>query len=112
MKTQVKGDIGVIQAIAKLNELGYTISIPLTESAPYDLIAEKDGEMKRIQVKYITGIQVDLRRIHSNSSGYVVKYYKDHFDWLFVYKGDGTCYLIKEDLSNRRTINPQKEHQV
>lgn len=109
METQRKGDIGVTQAIAKFTALGYNVSIPITESAPYDLIVEKGGKLKKVQVKYSSKVDVDLRRIHSNSKGYVVKQYGKTFDWLFVFK-DNTCYLIKEDLSKQGSVRVKDKH--
>ncbi len=72
-KTQRKGGIAVAQAIASFTRAGYDVSLPLTESAPYDLIVDTGLDLKRVQVRYTSSHQVDLRRIHSNSQGYVVK---------------------------------------
>lgn len=106
--TQKKGDIAVAQAIATFTKLGYDIAIPLTESAAYDLVVDTDLGLKRVQVKYSTnGGEVGLRRIHSNSNGYVVKrIVKNTFDWLYVVSGLGDEYLITKDLSGRNCITP------
>jgi hypothetical protein len=37
-QTQRKGDIAVAQAIATFTRMGYDVAVPLTESAPYDLV--------------------------------------------------------------------------
>jgi hypothetical protein len=50
--TKGKGDLGVLKAQIDLYEQGFTICVPLTEHAPFDLAAYKDGEFRRIQVKY------------------------------------------------------------
>jgi hypothetical protein len=71
--TQRKGDIAVSQAIASFTKLGWDISVPLTESAAYDLVVEYKDTLKRVQVRYTSTSEVDLRRIHSNSTGYIVK---------------------------------------
>ena len=94
--TQRKGDTAVAKTIAAFTERGWDVSIPLTESAAYDLIVDVDGELKRVQVKYCTGVGVDLRRIHSNAQGYVVKKpsAKD-FDWLVVF--DGSSLFLMRD---------------
>lgn len=106
-ETQRKGDIGVTQAIATFTRQGFDVALPVTESAAYDLIVD-DGNLHKVQVKYIGGSEVDLRCIHSNGKGYVVKKYGKDFDWLYVLKADGREYLIKEDLSGRRSINPSE----
>lgn len=62
--------------------------------------------MYRVQVKYSSGKEVDLRRIHSNSQGYIVKKYTiNSFDWLFVYHSSGSMFLFKEDLSERTSLS-------
>jgi hypothetical protein len=73
--TQKKGDMAVAQAIATFTRLGHDVAVPITESASYDLIVDCDEGLKRVQVRYTSCArgQVDLRRIHSNGTGYVVK---------------------------------------
>lgn len=39
------------QVATKLLELGYTISLPFGGGSPYDLIADKDGVLLKVQVK-------------------------------------------------------------
>jgi len=108
-ETQRKGDIGLARAIATFTEMGWDVSLPITESAAYDLIVD-DGRLHRVQVRYSTGLQVELRRIHSNGQGYVVKKtVEDAYDWLYVYRpGDGE-YLVKQCLAGRSTINMKEE---
>ena len=50
--TKVKGDLGVLKAQVDLFEQGFTICLPQTEHSPFDLVAYKDGEFRRVQVKY------------------------------------------------------------
>jgi PD-(D/E)XK endonuclease len=88
--------------------MGYDVSIPLTESAAYDLVVDDGRELARVQCKFTNDPrrQVDLRRIHSNSNGYVVKRTtKDSYDWLFVLDGANSEYLIKACLAGRRSVN-------
>ncbi len=109
--TQRKGDIAVSQAIASFTKKGYDVSLPLTESASYDLIVDIGNDLKRVQVRYCSISSVDLRRVHSNSKGYVVKKTKENaYDWLYVLKNDGKEYLIEKCLAGRRAIKPLEEH--
>ena len=105
-ETQRKGDIAVSQAIATFTKMGFDVSIPFTESAAYDLVADTPEGLKRVQVRYTSNGEVDLRRIHSNSKGYVVKKTKENaYDWLYVlYNGEE--YLLKDCLFGRRSIKP------
>jgi hypothetical protein len=50
--TKEKGDLGVLKAQVDLFEQGFTILSPMTEHAPFDLVAYKDRRFYRIQVKY------------------------------------------------------------
>ena len=111
-KTQRKGDIAVAQAIATFTRLGYDIALPLTESAPYDLVVDtniKRNRLKKVQVRYTSNSEVDLRNIHSNSKGYVVKKTKQNaYDWLYVLDNLGIEYLVKNCLSGRRSVITKK----
>ena len=86
--------------------MGYDVSIPLTESAAYDLVVDHGHRLARVQCKFASDRrQVDLRRIHSNSSGYVVKRTTEgSYDWLYVLDGHGSEYLITECLTDRRSV--------
>ena len=107
--TQRKGDIALTQAVAKFTTIGYDVSLPITESAPYDMIVDTGANLIRVQVKYTSRDEIDLRKIHSNAQGYVVKKSKEaEYDWLFVYHEDGSSYLIEECLSDRSTISTSK----
>ena len=50
--TKDKGDLGVLKAQIDLSEQGFTVCVPLTEHCPFDLAAYRDGEFRRVQVKY------------------------------------------------------------
>jgi len=110
--TQRKGDIAKAIAISTFTAYGYDVSTPLTESALYDLIVDDGRQIYRVQAKYCASKnrQVGLRRIHSNSKGYVVKrYIKDSYDWLYIYSVDGMEYLIKKCLEGRNSVKPKEE---
>jgi PD-(D/E)XK endonuclease len=105
--TQRKGDIATARAIATFTTMGYDVSIPLTESAAYDIVVDDGTQLARVQCKFANDRrrQVDLRRIHSNSSGYVVKrILADSYDWLYVLDGSNAEYLVKECLAGRRSV--------
>lgn len=111
-ETQIKGDSATTQAIATFTRLGYDVSIPVTESAAYDIIVDLKGKLLRVQCKWCgsKNWEVGLRNIHSNSKGYVVKTYADDaFDALYVLRSDGEEFLIRECLSGRRSIRVNNE---
>lgn len=52
MNTKDKGNIGEAIAIAEFVKRGIQVSIPFGDNARYDLIAEFNGKLNKIQVKY------------------------------------------------------------
>ena len=106
--TQRKGDTAVAQAIATFTRCGYDVSLPLTESAPYDVVVDTGKMLYRVQVRYFSNKQVDLRQIHSNSNGYVIKKMKTKtYDWLYLLHQSGEEYLYKQCFIGRRALNPK-----
>lgn len=107
--TQRKGDLATTQAISTFTRMGFDVSIPVTESASYDLVIDTCEGLKRVQVKYSSTTEVDLRNIHSNSNGYVVKKAKQNaYDWLYIlFEREDVIkeYLLKECFVNRRSIS-------
>ena len=98
--------MAVAQAIATFTRLGHDVAVPITESASYDLIVDCDEGLKRVQVRYTSCPrgQVELRRIHSNGTGYVVKKTRPNaYDWLYVLNERGEEFLLKECLHARRS---------
>ena len=65
--TKEKGDLGVLKAQVSLYEQGYLILQPVTEHAPFDLVAYKDGIFKRIQVKYKSLDKTGALTVHFRS---------------------------------------------
>jgi hypothetical protein len=108
-ETQRKGDLAVAQAIATFTRLNFDVALPITESAAYDILVDDGGNIQRVQVRFSGGKDVELRRIHSNSTGYVVKKTKlNAYDWLYVLDSTGREYLIKDCLDGRRSIRPKQ----
>ena len=103
--TQRKGDIALSKFIAYFTEQGYDVLLPLTESAAYDLVVDIENILWRVQVKYSSTIEIDLRSIHSNSQGYVVKKMKNNtYDMIAVYHPEQGLFIKKECLTGRRSI--------
>jgi len=111
--TQRKGDYAVTQAVATFTKLGYDVSLPITESAAYDIVVDFAGSLKKVQVRYFSGRLVELRRIHSNSTGYVIKKTKRNaYDWLYMLNEHGDEFLLKKCLDGRRSITPNDTHKI
>ena len=51
LQSKQKGNLTELQCITAFYELGYTVSIPYGENSRYDLIADINGELIKVQVK-------------------------------------------------------------
>lgn len=109
--TNIKGQLAVSKAEIRAFELGYIPSRPLYDSR-YDLILDKDNNLKRIQVKYGDGKS-------SNSQGAIVvkldyenrkknyfTYNRSEVDALIVYvpKIEKLCYFPLEIFEGKRKL--------
>jgi len=83
MNTKLKGDIGELIVAHNLLKKGWSVSMPYGENNRYDLIIEKDGLMKRVQVKACTPkdgvLHVNCR---SSNNWSVIKYTEKDFEIL------------------------------
>jgi Holliday junction resolvase-like predicted endonuclease len=101
-----QGDLGEASAIEWLTRQGATVSAPLGHSPDYDLIAEIDDRLLRVQVKTSTCLELTLHReerwsvsISTNGgnqswSGLTKRFDPAKADALFVLVGDGRRWLI------------------
>lgn len=106
MNRRQQGDLGEASAIEWLTRHGAGVWIRLGHSPDYDLIAEIDGRLLRIQVKTSTNVQVTPNRhrrhqvhIATNGgnqswSGVAKRFDPSRFDFLFAVVGDGRRWLI------------------
>jgi len=103
--TKNSGDLGVFKVQVDLHEKGYIVSVPLTEHAPFDLVAYKNGSCKTIQVKYRSTredrgtITVHFRSSYSDSNGlHTQKVDKDGIDVYSIYcPNTDSCYYLSPD---------------
>jgi PD-(D/E)XK endonuclease len=96
-----KGDLAELKVAADLVARGCEISIPFGEDSSYDLIADYEGRLHRVQVKYAMsdGRVVIVRcRSHSLTKGKIRRtkvYTATMVDWIAVF--DATterCYYV------------------
>ncbi|MFA6350048.1 MAG: group I intron-associated PD-(D/E)XK endonuclease [Candidatus Omnitrophota bacterium] len=63
--TKQKGDLAEVYAVYQLKRNGFNVLVPWGEDNRYDLVSEKKGVFKRIQVKYVSSkngaLQVSIR---------------------------------------------------
>lgn len=82
------GDLAELRTAALFASMGYFVSKPLTDNAPYDLIVD-NGALSKVQVKARSirndKITVEMRTTMVN---YTSDYSKSDFDILAVYNID------------------------
>jgi hypothetical protein len=121
--TKTKGDLGVLKAQVNLYEQGYTILLPLTEHAPFDLVAYKDGQFYRIQVKYRSlskdgTLEVKLQSYWHNHDGIQRKKQNiDNIDIVCVFCPDtNQCYYVPtqdiQDVCFKLRLEPTRNNQT
>ena len=101
-----QGDLGEASAIEWLHRIGATVSLPFGYSPDYDLVAEIDGQLLRIQVKTSTSVEITPNghrryQVHiatnggnQSWSGVAKKFDPSRFDVLYAVVADGRRWLI------------------
>jgi hypothetical protein len=101
-----QGDLGEASAIEWLTSLGANVLIPLGHSPDFDLVAETNGRLLRIQVKTSTqstltpdghprsAVTLDTKGGNQSWTGVSKSLDPSRFDYLFVLTGDGRRWFI------------------
>jgi PD-(D/E)XK endonuclease len=96
-----QGDVGELSAIAWLVGAGATVSMPLFHGPDYDLIAEFDGRLERVQVKTSVAwhkhrfvVAICTRGGNQSWNGVIKRLDATRCDRLFVHVGDGRRWYI------------------
>lgn len=121
--TKQKGDIAEAFVTYLLKRHGFSVLIPWGEDNRYDLVVEKNGIFKRVQVKYVTpkngALEVALR---SSNNYNVIPYSRKDVDIIAAYSPEqNKAYFIPlNSMKNIRgcklrlspTKNKQKKYVV
>lgn len=102
MNTVSQGSVGLGLAIAHFTIEGFTVNVPLNDNQDYDLVVEKNGTLKRVQVKTtkykVRGQKVytvQLKRVRPNTKeNKIKKFDATKNDWLFIVTEEQDKYLI------------------
>lgn len=84
---KMQGTIAVAKAVAKFNELGCSVFTEFGDLSRIDLIVERDGKLRRVQVKStdVDGEVVRLSLKKSGPNGYSYTYKVSDFDYFVLY---------------------------
>ena len=106
MYLSLQGNMGLGKAIEYFTSHQIPISIPINDTQPYDLVADINGKLSKIQVKTTRhtltngqSYEVQLRNTGGNRTGStrVVPFDNSSCDYVFVYTGAEKLYLIPAD---------------
>lgn len=122
MHSKQKGNIGAAAVILELVQSGINVFTELGDYSKVDIIAEKGGILKKIQVKY-GGQKKDavlLNLVKSGPNGYRYHYENTDVDWFAVYHPySNKVYWISatEACENRtavtlRVVPPKNNNKV
>lgn len=123
MNQQHKGDHAELRIAAELKRYGWTVLVPHADNTLYDIVAERDGEFVRLQVKSsrFTGTSVVFNCYNSANKGRSNRttYTDDDIDGFGVYcdvtdecywvpvaeRTESTCSLNVRDADAKRPAN-------
>ena len=107
MYLSLQGNMGLGKAIEYFTSHQIPVSLPLNDTQPYDLIADFNGKLQRVQVKTSRSTQtegksysISLRNCGGNRTGSVRQVLFDNTtcDYLFIYTGANKMYLIPSKI--------------
>lgn len=109
MNTKELGNLTELQVITELYALGVDVSLPFGNSQKYDLIADYNGQLKKIQIKHsapsyegdsLIFIEFKTRWQGHNASGYTQNYYtKEDIDYFATFFGQKVYLVPVEECS-------------
>ncbi len=112
MNSKDKGNIGEAIVLAEFVKKGIQISIPFGDNARYDLIADFNGKLNRIQIKYCNqkieydGIHCPCASSTNHTTNKHYTTYNNDVDYICFYlvEWDKTLILSMEEIGTRKTI--------
>jgi hypothetical protein len=107
--TKEKGDLGVVCAVADMVRKGFIVLNPMTEHAPFDLVAYDHERFYRVQVKYRAVVNGTIRLPFTSSwadrhGTHTLHMDKGSVDVVCIYCPDtDRCYYI-DPRQHRRAV--------
>jgi hypothetical protein len=96
-----KGDLAELKVACDLMDRGWGIAVPWGEDCDFDLIAYRNNELQRVQVKYtesdgrIVFVRCQSLSLTSGKVRQIKRYTAKTIDWIAVYdKTTCTCYYV------------------
>ena len=113
MNTKDKGNIGETVILAEFMKKGIPVSIPFGDNARYDLIAEFNGKLNKIQVKYCnqlstTGsVSCPCASSTNHTTNKHLSTYENDVDYICFYLAcwDVVTIVPIEQIGTKKTIS-------
>lgn len=102
--TKQKGDIAEAYVTYLLKQNGFNVLIPWGEDNRYDIVTEKKGIFKRIQVKYSTPKNGTIEvRVRSCNNYNIIHYSPKDIDIIAVYSSNKNkvFFIPLEDIKDK-----------
>lgn len=106
-----KGNTSLGIAIAYYSANGYTVSIPLNDTQDYDLIVDKNNNLKKVQVKSTScktkygNYQVALKSCGGTKGATYKTVIETNIDEVFILTKDMQMYILPiEEIKNKSTL--------
>lgn len=117
MTTKEKGNIGESKIIYEFVKRGIQVSIPFGDNSRYDLIAEFNNKLNKIQIKYSSAvvqngsINLKCRSSYNHTTNKHARTYQNDVDYIAFYidKWDLALLVPIKEVGNRKTINFRKD---
>ena len=101
----IQGNLGFGKAIEYFTSHNITVALPLNDTQKYDLIADFNGKLQRVQVKTCRyknnygSYEVLLKNCGGTSKGSKIRPFDNTAcDYLFIITGDDKTYLIPSQI--------------
>lgn len=115
--TKEKGNIGEAIIISEFVKRGIPVSLPFGDNQRYDLIAEFNGKLNKIQIKYSDqkeinhSISIPTSSSYNHTTNKIRKKYNNDVDYIACYikKWDRCCIIPIKEIGNRSNICIRKE---
>jgi hypothetical protein len=111
LHTVAQGKLGMVYAIKALAETGFSISIPLIDDQPYDLVADDGDRLYRVQVKstqYKGGgpnYVVQIKHVHHNRSENIIRRFDNtKVDLMVCVTSEANVFIIPADVITSKNV--------
>ena len=113
MNSKDKGNIGESLALSEFVKRNITVSIPFGDNARYDLIAEFNGKLNKIQVKYCNqkisennSINCPCSSSLNHTTNKIYTTYENEIDYFVFYlvEWDKILLVPIQDIGNKKNM--------